>query len=179
MQHMLVLLVNQFGPGTLPEVQSESLLPAGASHIIAGPTDLATDKDKTSPGLPTDSASQGPGKADPFLLPATTATGTWMTSQGQGHSVTQLPTVVVGPITSGSFTSLHPESTTLAPAELEGAEEPARATNKQTQDPTLAPNVDELRAQALYSQDFSYSANVCPNCMTTAHSFLQQSQSVV
>ena len=97
-----------------------------------------------------------------------------MTSQGQGHSVTQPPTVVVGPTSSGSFTSLHLESN-----ELEGAEEPARATNKQTQDPTLAPNVDELRAQALYSQDFSYSANVCPNCMTTAHSFLQQSQSVV
>ena len=75
MQHMLVLPVTQFGPGTPPEEQSESLLPAEASHIIAGPTDLATDKDKTSPGLPTDSASQGPGKADPFLLPATTAAG--------------------------------------------------------------------------------------------------------
>ena len=95
MQHMLVLPVTQFGTGTPPEEQSESLLPAEASHPAAGPTDLDTDKDQTSTGLPTDSTSQGPEKADPFLLPATTAaglvTGTWMTSKGQGHLDTRPP----------------------------------------------------------------------------------------
>ena len=150
---MLVLPVSLFGSGTPPEGQSQALLHAETSRVTDGPTDTVTGTDQTSTGLPTADTPQGPEEADPFLLPANTAAGlaagSWTTSQVQ--------------VRTGDI------------------QKPARATayNKQTPNTTLAPDVDELRAHAQLLQDFSYSASICPNCMTPAHSILQQSQSVV
>jgi len=133
----LVQPVALIGPGTPPEGQAAAQPPAAASQDAVSPPHT----DRTDAGLPHIQHLLGPRENDPLSLPATTAagaiTGTWTTTQGQGHSSITMPTVVVGP--HGGFlhhSSLAEDQPALA--RPGGTTEPAHtATHTKLWIPTL------------------------------------------
>jgi len=139
--------------------------------------DSITDADRTETRLITDNTLKGPGKVSPVFCPATTTAGLpagpLLTPGGQGHHTMYISTVVEGPTSCGSTILLQARDTVLTPGE--SVLEDRTTHPPQPPDTTLAPHVVVQRAHPNFYEDTAHMTAICPNCLTTDHTFLQQS----